>query len=196
MAARRISRWTAAFTFAVTLAGGAAHAYHTGAPPEDETYDSAEECIGNPHVDAFNLPTCTSVSGGRWVAEYPGRAGSGPGSAFGAFLLVAILWAAAPAVISGMIASSRGQSVGLAVLLGIALGWIGLIIVAVAFKPEVKAAARNVIDTASRSTPAAGLGTSRRGVAARLEELEDLKRRGLITAAEYASRREAILGEI
>ena len=50
-------------------------------------------------------------------------------SALGAFIIFAILWSAIPLVAGAMIASSRGQSIALALLLTFFLGWIGLAIV-------------------------------------------------------------------
>jgi hypothetical protein len=180
--------------FAGSLVLFAPQIAHAQQPQPKQTFATAEECMQS-GTDAFSHPTCSRIGNSDWVANYGdfGPSAGGGGGAFGAFLLFAILWAAAPAVISGMIASSRGTSVGLAVLLGIVLGWIGLIIVAVAFKPEIKRAAENVIRTAGASPP----GTPpARDAAGRLQQLEDLKRSGLITESEYQSRRQDILSEI
>jgi len=146
---------------------------------------------------ALGPPECTSSGeNGRWVAHYPDHASVVHGF-IGTFIVIAMLLAAAPAVISGVIASSRGQSVALAVVLGLVLGWIGLIIVIVAFKREV------AVEVQALATEAVGDGAStsatipqQRDASARIAELDDLKQRGLITSDEYASRRAAILEQI
>lgn len=165
-------------------------------PVGARTFDSAEACMQSGSAD--HMPVCLSSNGGTWVADFGSSHSVSVGSgAFGAFILFAILWAAAPAVIGGFVASSRGQSVGIAVLLCILLGWLGLLIVALVMKPNVTAAARNIVDSASRpdwgQTPASG---SRASAVSRLKELDELRAQNMITADEYASRRAEILREI
>ena len=187
----------------------------TSVAQDGRRFDTAEQCMQS-GTSVFNMPTCVNEGDG-WVAQFPDdRFPDPPGSgAFAGFLVFALVWAAAPAAISGFIASDRGQNVGLAVLLGVILGWIGLLIVYLAFKPEVERAARGVIQTyggPSRPVPIpraegpsstfpAGSSASTaaprsRSAADRLAELEDLKTRGLVTDDEYASRRAAIIEQI
>jgi len=177
---------------AFVVIGGVAAADHNG-----HEFASAQECMSS--GTAFDrVPSCRRSNQGPWIAQYGPTPGEATNGAFGAFLGLALLWAAAPAVIGGVIASNRGQSVGLAVLICIILGWIGLLIVVLTFKPEVVTAARNVIDTAARQSPPPlpGPPATRRDTAARLEELDRLKRENVITAEEHAARRQAILAEI
>lgn len=171
----------------VVMGGGVAMADHDG-----HEFATAEECMSS-GTGFDRIPTCTSFDGGAWVATYGASSESGSG-AFGVFVVLAILWAAAPAVIGGIVASNRGQNVGLAVVLCIVAGWIGLLIVIFAFKPEVAAAARGLADIAAR--PPQTASAPHRDSQARLEELERLKREDLITGEEYASRRAAILEDI
>jgi len=175
----------------LVLVGGTALANHSG-----HEFDTAEQCIQS--GDVFNMPRCSRSGNGPWVAQYPGDPSPGiPGGGFFAtFLVFALLWSTIPAIAGGMIASSRGQSVGIAVLLGIALGWIGLLIVVLAFKPEVTTAARNVIGAAANRDGWSPPPPPRRDTTSRLQELERLKREGLVTDAEYASRRERILNDL
>lgn len=115
----------------------------------------------------------------------------------GGFLLFMTLWGVIPAIICGFIANERRVNVGIAVLIGIIGGWLGLLFVAIAYKPEVKRAASNIIDNAQRPTPRASVSTPpRRNTATRLAELDGLKQKGIITDSEYDSRREGILSEI
>ncbi len=168
----------------VLSGGGTAAAHHNG-----HEFGSFDECVESGTV--HRMPTCSQSGDGPWVARYPGGFGEGPSFPIGGFLMLALLWAAAPAAIGGFVAADRGQSVGLAILLGIFLGWIGLLIVVVAFKPEVATATRSVLDRATGPPPPA-----RRDARSRLEDLERLREGGLITDEEYASRRTAILEDI
>jgi len=145
---------------------------------------------------ALGPPECTSSGeNGPWVAHYPGNSPVN-GGLIGVFIAIALLWAAAPAVISGFIASARGQNVGLAVVLGLFLGWIGLLIVLVAFKQRVSAEAPSLIAETVGSRPSRSAAMPPRTTSARIAELDDLKQQGLITPDEYASRRQAILDQI
>jgi len=120
---------------------------------------------------------------------------SGPGASwFVGFFFIALLWGITPAIVSGVVASTRGQSVLIAVLLGLFLGWIGLLIVVFAFKPNVVEEARGVASEILK--PSTQTQSPQRGTSARLEELADLSRRGLITQEEYTTRRAAILEQI
>lgn len=185
---------------AAGLTGGAAAAHHDG-----HEFQTSEQCMQSGSLMGSGLPSCTRTGDGPWVAEYGGQFGGsqGPGSGwFAAFVTFAILWSMIPAVASGMVASSRGQSVGLAVLVGIVLGWIGLLIVVLAFKPEVSRAARNVVDAAAEGRPlraqpsASAASTPQRDLASRLRELSQLRDQGLISDTEYAEWREQILNTV
>lgn len=156
-----------------------------------QTFDSPQDCAA--HANAGVGQGCTSFDGHHWVLDQPGGGGAG-GGAFGAFIVIALLWSAAPAVIGGLVAASRDQSVGLAVLLGIFLGWVGLLIVAFVLKPEVTNAARTIITEHQAPRPVASVPP--RPVAERLTELEELKDRGLVAWDEYAKRRDQILSDI
>lgn len=176
----------------VILSGaGLASADHNG-----HEFETAEQCMQSGGIGFTRLPRCSRSGDGPWVAQYgPMNELPGSGGLLAGAIIFALLWAAAPAAIAGMIASGRGQSVGLAVALGLVLGWIGLIIVHLTFKPEIARAARTMIDSAG--SPPRSVGTEpRREPRARLEELDRLKRENLITEHEYARRRAAILEDI
>ncbi len=146
-----------------------------------------------------SIPSCTSTKEGVWVAHYSGSGlpGSLPGAGwFVVFIVIALVWGITPAIISGVIARSRGQSVGLAVLLGLILGWIGLLIVVLAFKPNVVEQARGVASEILKPSAPPEPPAMPRDTSARLTELEDLSKQGLITREEYAARRAAILEQI
>lgn len=160
-------------------------------PPRE--FDTAQECMQSGGIGFDHMPTCTRSGGGPWVARY-GHGGGGGGGAFAAFILFALLWSLAPAVISGIVASDRGQSVGLAVLIGLVLGWIGLLIVVFVLKEDVARAARNVVDSAARREPL--MREPSRPANERLAELDRLRAEKLITDAEFDARRARILDEI
>ena len=182
----------AALTLCVLLATPA----RAQTPQPDRTFPTDVECMQS-GTGFDNIPTCTSTKEGEWVAHYSGSGlpGSLPGAGwFVALIIIALLWGITPAVISGFIASSRGQSVLTAVLLGLILGWIGFLIVFLAFKPNVVEKAKGVVSEVLQ--PAAPTEQPHRDTTARLTELEDLSRRGLITQDEYKARRAAILEQI
>ena len=182
---------------ALTLCLLAAAPAHAQTPQPDRTFSTAEECMQSGTNFLDPPPSCTSTKEGVWVAHYSGSGlpGSLPGAGwFVVFIVIALLWGITPAVISGFIASSRGQSVFTAVLLGLILGWIGLLIVVLAFKPNVVEKAKGVVSEVLQ--PAAAPEQPHRDTTARLTELEDLSRRGLITQEEYTARRAAILEQI
>lgn len=170
-----------------------------------ETYSTSEECMESAALSLSR--TCTSFENGVWVAQDFGDpfqdSGVPGGGAFAGFLVIALLWAITPAIIGAVMASQRQQSVGLAILICLVLGWIGLVIVAVLFKPEVAGAARNVIDRANEPIarppippPPPAAAPKTRTVEERLRELNSLQEGGLITAAEHTRRKEAILDEL
>lgn len=171
--------------FSVT---GIALADHDG-----HEFETAEECMASSRAPD-RMATCTRSNEGPWVAHYGSLGGERVPGAFGGFLVLALLWAALPAVIGGFVASGRGQSVGLAVILGLVLGWIGLLIVVFALKPEVSAAAKSLIDAASQAGP--NPSSDRRDPASRLQELDRLKDEKRVTQEEYESLRAAILRDI
>jgi hypothetical protein len=67
--------------------------------------------------------------GGPFGLSGPGSSHSNLGSIFVVFLVLAIVWSLVPFGIGVAVASSRGESVGVAVLLILVLGWIGLAVV-------------------------------------------------------------------
>jgi hypothetical protein len=141
-------------------------------------------------------PSCEFDADGNFVSRsygsgFGGEFGGGAGLGLGAFFVIALLWAGVPLVIAASLASGRGESVGTAVLLTLALGWIGLAIVAFG--------QRRAADTVtSYAQPAmAGPGaTDGDPMAERLRRIDDLHRQGLITDEERAQRRDAALDDL
>jgi hypothetical protein len=143
--------------------------------------EQLDECLGD-GLYPNGPPTCTFDSEGNLIdRDIPGAPGEGSG--FGGFLVIALLWAALPMVIAGSIASSRGQSVGLAVLLTLVLGWIGLLIVVVLQKPEIVEAARNTVAAAGGND-----------VADQIRKLGALRDEGLLTEEEFTAKKARLLG--
>lgn len=169
-------------------------------------YGSSQECLeGRPiEVDPRSW-SCSSFDGETWVGN---QQSSPTGGSFGGFVVLALLWAGVPLVIASAMASSRGESMGMAILLTLFLGWVGLAIVYFGQRKT-----RDVIDglrdrppNSERSTPSrveAKAGDPEGSaiaedapVAARLRELARLRRDDLLTDEEYHRQRQRILDEI
>lgn len=150
------------------------------AQPTQDQMDQLDECIGD-GLYPNGPPSCTFDSEGNLIdRDIPGEPGSG---GFGGFIFFALLWAALPMVIAGAVASSRGQSVGLAVLLALVLGWIGLLIVLFLQKPEIVDAARGTIAAAGQ-----------RDVSDQIRKLGQLRDEGLLTDEEFSKKKAQLLG--
>jgi hypothetical protein len=178
-----------------------------------------DECYGD-RTAADGLPDCTFSADGELVS----RIEASPQNPIAGFVLLAFLWTAIPLGIAAAVASSRGESVGLAVVLTLLLGWIGLAISLVgqrrtidaasgalrtAMAPEPDRAGTTPVDdrpltraeaaaaAASQPLPApprSGAATS--PLAERLRTLDELRTAGVITDDEHARRREAIIAEV
>jgi hypothetical protein len=171
------------------------------------SFGSPQECIeGRPlEVDAMSW-SCSSFDGETWVGT---RQSSSSAPSFGGFVVLALLWSGIPLLIASAMASSRGESVGMAIVLTLFLGWIGLAIV-YAGQRKTRDVVDGLVDRAS--TPDRSTGPSRieaqRGdpegsgvaqgapVAARLRELARLRLDELLTDEEYERQRQRILDEI
>jgi uncharacterized membrane protein YedE/YeeE len=149
-------------------------------PVPQQTFSTAEDCMQS--GDAFKQPTCSRVGNGPWIGTYGEQSRARGG--FVAVLVIAVLFfCVLPTFLSYSIASSRNQNVGTALALGLFLGWVGVFVQAYVLKPEA---------TAGTTLPRPPVADP----AQRLAQLEELKTKGLITPEEYASRREAILGQL
>lgn len=150
-------------------------------PSRDQrVQDELDKCLeGGPYP--YGPPSCTFDSEGNLIGrDVPGEESSSP---FGGFLLFALLWAAIPMVAGASIASSREQSVGLALLLTFFLGWLGLIIVFLMQKPEVVETVREHVSRLE--TP---------DVADQIRKLGKLRDEGLLTDDEFAAKKAQLLG--
>ena len=75
-------------------------------------------------------PTCTFDQNGNLIGRStPGVGGSASSFNLAPFFLIALLWSAVPLLIAVAAARSRNEPVGLAVLLTLVFGWIGLVVV-------------------------------------------------------------------
>lgn len=164
-----------------------------------EGYETLRECIEAGTAEPLGArppPTCSSNAEGLLVpTSAEPRTGSSP--AFGGFLMFALLWALVPLVIAARLASARRESVAMAVVLTLLLGWIGLAIVYFGQKRTHEA----VGGLADRAAAAPSQRDEGDGVPApppasreeRLRELDRLLQQDLITAEEYDSHRRTIL---
>ena len=110
------------------------------------------------------------------------------GISLGWVIAFMLLWAALPMVIAGVVASSRGESVGFALALTFFLGWIGFAIVLFGMR-------RSASSARAAFAPPSSLGASNQSIADRLRALDDLRSHGLITEDEYGTRRKEILAQ-
>jgi len=151
-----------------------------GKKEEKRIQDQLDECLGD-ELYPYGPPSCTFDAEGNLIdRDVPGE--SDPGSGFGGFLLLALLWSLLPMVIAGSIASSRGQSVGLAILATLFLGWLGLFLVLVLQRQEVVDTAKEVVDRAGR-----------RDVVDEIRRLGRLRDDGLLTDDEFQAKKRQLL---
>jgi hypothetical protein len=148
--------------------------------------DQVQECIGDePHPEG--PPTCTYDANGNLLSrDFPDDPSAS--SAFGTFVVVALLWAGVPLVIAAFMAGARGESVGFAILVTAVLGWIGLAIVLYGQRRTLVTTQRVVRDATATVRPT--------DAAARLRKLDDLLAQGVITQAERDARRAKILDSL
>lgn len=173
----------------------------------EDSYDSVEECIEARPIEIDPMAwSCFSVDGETWVARQQGTPAE---RAFGGFVVLALLWSGVPLVIAAMLASSRGESIGMAIVLTLFLGWIGLAIVYFGQRKS-RDAVEGLMDRASEpertrsrsTTEAAPLSPQISRVsedapaAVRLRELARLHRDELISDDEYQQQRQRILEQI
>ena len=144
--------------------------------------DRIEKCLGDEPVGP-EPPTCTFDESGNLLT----RTNTSPSpSRLGVIVVFALIWIAVPMVVAAVMASNRGESVGMAILLTLLLGWIGLAIVYFGQRKAI-----SVVD--NLASGAATEPVDKRSVADRLQALEELLRSRLITQDEFDARREAIL---
>lgn len=171
---------------AVFAALGTASAWAQTPPDDAEMQREIDRCMeGRDPLD--EPPSLVDDGRGGWRCVDPVLP-SGTGMV-GWFIVFALLWAIVPMVIAGSVASSRGESVGLALALTLFLGWIGFAIVMFGLQRSASEAQRLVSTTAAPSG-------QRTPVADRLRVLEELRRDGHITDEEYTARRREIVSEI
>jgi hypothetical protein len=149
------------------------------------TDDQLDQCIGDDPL-GVGPPTCTYDENGNLLSrDVPGDPSAS--SAFGTFIVIALLWAGVPLAIAAFTAGARGESVGFAILVTAVLGWIGLAIVLYGQRRTL-ATTQRVVREATVPTPS--------DAAARLRKLDDLLAQGVITQTERDTRRAEILDSL
>ena len=159
-----------------------------------------QQCIDAKPVDVSPFDwVCQSRDGSSWKGvERGGGSGAGAGSgALGAFFAFALVWSLIPLVIAVTMAGSRGESIGMAVLLTLVLGWIGLAIVWFGQKKS-QAAVEGLAggSTAPPRPPPPQAAPVADDPEERLRRLERLHQDRLVGDEEYRQQRERILGSI
>ena len=153
-----------------------------GAQSDKEIKRQLDECLGN-RMWPNGPPSCTFDEEGNLIdRDIPGEAPSG--GSFGGLLTLALLWSALPMIIGGSIAASRGQSVGLAILVTLFLGWLGLALVALLQRQEVVETATEVVQRAREP---------RFDAVDQIRRLAELRDEGLLTEEEFRSKKRQVL---
>ena len=156
--------------------------------------DGMQKCLDKAIDHNGEMPVCTKVNG-TWVASWPdGGPGAGSGSGFGGFVvflvILGIIGAGATAVwkvsTARRLATQSGMDPGLATGMTL-LSDNGL---------DATYLAANLRGNARQAAPAAPVATSSPSATSRLEELRSLLDRGLVTQAEYDTRRQAIIDSV
>ena len=135
-------------------------------------------------------PDCTYDEDGHIIepSTHLTRGGGG----LGGFFVFAALWSLIPPFIAATIASERGQSVGLAVVVSIFFGWLGLAFVYFMMRDDPTFKVATVTPSGAASAPRAASGDP----TTRLQKLQGLLDEELISEEEFKERRRAILGEV
>jgi hypothetical protein len=158
---------------------------HAQTPASGEDWQQVlDQCLEDQTGPILEPPTLVSDGMGGWRCVASGQGGS----SLGWIIPFMLLWAALPMVIAGVVASSRGESVGLALALTFFLGWLGFAIVLFGMR-------RSAASVRAALEPETSTGPPGPSIADRLQTLDDLRDRGLITDDEYEARRERILSE-
>jgi hypothetical protein len=188
----------AALLAAPLLGTASAHA----APRQDPA--GIQQCLENADVSMtqqYGPPSCRQENG-VWVAHWdnaqaPDLGGLSIGALFAMALLIAVVWSLIPVFACYSIAKNSGQSTGVAIAMGVLLGWLGLLIVYLMSREDTRSAAHVAVDAMGPRAPYPGPfpGTGS-NTAVRLRTLDGLRDTGAITPEEYATRRQAIINEV
>jgi hypothetical protein len=167
--------------------------------------DPIQDCLNraDPQKTAeLGLASCREDENGQLQPYWDEPStGASFGAVIGGLFVFGLVWSLIPVFASYSIAKNAGQSTGVAILLGLALGWIGLLIVYLMSRSDTRAAMHGAVDAmAPRSwappPPAPGVPTPAQDVPARLRALSALRDSGEITDAEYETQRRAIIGTV
>lgn len=154
-------------------------AFAQDAPSDEEIREQLDECLeGGPYP--YGPPTCTFDGEGNLVdRDVPGEGGSSP---FGGLVVLGLLWSLVPMVIAASIAKSRGVSVGIALLITLVFGWLGLLFL-------------YLVRDGSISLRAGGSEEPRvaTGAADEIRKLGELRREGLLTDEEFEAQKARLL---
>jgi hypothetical protein len=151
---------------------------HAGAA-QDPDIQACIDKAGTERVIASGPPSCRKDANGEWQPYWEDSSGApaGFGAVVGLVLVVALVWSAVPVFAAYRLAESTGQSTGMAIVLGLVLGWAGLAVV--------------YLKGRSPTDPARP-----RAAPDRLRTLEGLRAGGAITEAEYTAQRRAVINDI
>lgn len=155
-------------------------------PSEEEIREQIDECLeGGPYPGG--PPSCTFDGEGNLVdRDVPGEDAGGSG--FEGLVVFALLWSLVPMVIAASVASSRGLKPGLAVLITLAFGWLGLF-----FLLYVRDGSLTLKADATDSTRER---TSSGSVADEIRKLGELRDQGVLTEEEFRAGKARLLGQV
>ena len=157
------------------------------------SFDTAQECMQSGTV--FEMPTCSSTSGGRWTASHPVDPATRGRNLFATFAVIWLLLVVGSVAWVVSTARQHGDPVGTA-LAGALVGG-PLFVLLYGSNADVVRRARKVYRWTDRipDEPGAAPRPSR-DTASRLEELARLRDEGLITDQEHDARRREILDDV
>ena len=161
-----------------------------------QSFDSPEECVAAKPIDVPVMDwSCTSTDGQTWSPSIQGA--SGPPSSFGIVITLILFWSLIPLVIACVLANQQGESMAMAVLLTVFLGWIGLAIVYFGQR-KTRAAVDGLVNRAASPPGSPRVASTVEQVSAeeRLRRLERLREEDLVTEEEYVEQRKRIVGSL
>ena len=167
-------------TIVLGVAGSAAAAGSSDGRGTGTSQEQIQKCIDGGTVNG-EPPTCRFDSNGNLIGRSTPHVLTPGTNLFVPLIVVAIFWSLVPLLIAFGVARSRNEPVGLAVLMTVVLGWLGLLIVLYGQHHAASDLSR-LVDHAPPGRPRAAASPA--AVRERLGTLDGLYAQGVITVDE------------